>query len=341
MLYIEAPVGVGFSYSPNQADYFQTDEGTASDNYQALLNFFELFPEFKSNQFFVTGESYAGIYVPTLSKAILDGNNQGNAYINMTGFAIGNGLLDADMNSNSAIYFGYYHGLFGDDIWAGLNNNCDNGVFVPASSALCAKYGFEAQNLMYNTGVNFYDIDRECYYSSKEAETTLNSLFGDAGLHFDLTSDSKDKKEDVPCIDSDGATTWLNKLEVQQALHVNTNLTYDWTICSDVLVYKKTIPSSLYLFDELLDNYRGLIYNGDTDLACNFLGDQWAITNLNKPVVSSRQPWYVGQQVAGFCDVYDQITYTTVKGVGHMVPQWAPESALYMITQFLNDEPLA
>lgn len=52
------------------------------DNYVALQDFFDKFPEFKKNPFFVTGESYGGVYVPTLSYRIL----QGNATINMKVF---------------------------------------------------------------------------------------------------------------------------------------------------------------------------------------------------------------------------------------------------------------
>ena len=45
------------------------------DNYLALLDFFNKFPQLKTNPFFVTGESYGGVYVPTLSSRILKGNS--------------------------------------------------------------------------------------------------------------------------------------------------------------------------------------------------------------------------------------------------------------------------
>ena len=43
-------------------------------NYNALVDFFKKFSEFRTNEFFVTGISYAGVYVPTLSLHILQGN---------------------------------------------------------------------------------------------------------------------------------------------------------------------------------------------------------------------------------------------------------------------------
>merc|ERR1740117_2354384 len=70
ILYLEAPAGVGFSYSPVKADLTTGDNQTAADNLAALHAFFAKFPEFKNNDFYVAGESYGGVYVPTLSQKI-------------------------------------------------------------------------------------------------------------------------------------------------------------------------------------------------------------------------------------------------------------------------------
>jgi hypothetical protein len=61
MLYLEAPAGVGFSYSDDWKDYKTNDNITAADNHKALDAFFASFPEYASNDFFITGESYAGL----------------------------------------------------------------------------------------------------------------------------------------------------------------------------------------------------------------------------------------------------------------------------------------
>lgn len=42
------------------------------NNYLALKEFFRLFPEFSKNQLFLTGESYGGIYIPTLAERVME-----------------------------------------------------------------------------------------------------------------------------------------------------------------------------------------------------------------------------------------------------------------------------
>lgn len=69
MLYIEAPAGVGYSFCLDKYECTNfNDDNSAYDNLLALLYFFEeKFPERKHNPLYLSGESYAGIYVPYLA----------------------------------------------------------------------------------------------------------------------------------------------------------------------------------------------------------------------------------------------------------------------------------
>lgn len=61
MLFLEAPVGVGFSYTNNSQDLNKLgDQITADDSHAFLINWFKRFPNFKSHDFYLAGESYAG-----------------------------------------------------------------------------------------------------------------------------------------------------------------------------------------------------------------------------------------------------------------------------------------
>lgn len=94
LLFIETPAGVGFSYNTD-IRYEYNDTNTASDNYNALVDFFKNYTEYSTNNFFIAGESYAGKYIPDLAVLIDSGNDQNRSTkINMKGILVGNGIMD-------------------------------------------------------------------------------------------------------------------------------------------------------------------------------------------------------------------------------------------------------
>ena len=98
MLYIESPGGVGYSFinSSLEEDNIINDDITAKDNLNALLSFFKKFPEYQKKDFYISGESYSGVYIPTLSIEIINYNkNVPEDYkINLKGILVGNDLTD-------------------------------------------------------------------------------------------------------------------------------------------------------------------------------------------------------------------------------------------------------
>lgn len=73
ILFLEAPVGVGFSYTNKSSDLKELgDRVTADDSHAFLLQWFKRFPSFESHDFYITGESYAGIYYKHISLPFLE-----------------------------------------------------------------------------------------------------------------------------------------------------------------------------------------------------------------------------------------------------------------------------
>lgn len=66
IIFMESPACVGFSYDDDNVCATSDDE-TAEHNYNAMKDFFVGWPELVDNKLYITGESYAGVYVPTLS----------------------------------------------------------------------------------------------------------------------------------------------------------------------------------------------------------------------------------------------------------------------------------
>ena len=71
VLFLESPYGVGYSYTTNASYSSWNDSTTAEINVGALKEFFGRFPEYQNRPFYVTGESYGGVYVPTLVDQLL------------------------------------------------------------------------------------------------------------------------------------------------------------------------------------------------------------------------------------------------------------------------------
>jgi len=62
LLFLESPVGVGFSYTNKSSDLDNlNDVFVAEDSYSFLVNWLQRFPEYKDREFYIAGESYAGI----------------------------------------------------------------------------------------------------------------------------------------------------------------------------------------------------------------------------------------------------------------------------------------
>ena len=89
LLFLESPPGTGFSYQLNTKKYVTNDDLTAHLNYGALKSFYAKFPHLRENRFYITGESYAGRYVPQLAAEVLKRRYPAN----FRGIAIGNGYF--------------------------------------------------------------------------------------------------------------------------------------------------------------------------------------------------------------------------------------------------------
>lgn len=60
VLYIDQPVGTGFSFTKDDRGYATNQEMVADDLYEALKQFYTMFPKLLNQDLYITGESYAG-----------------------------------------------------------------------------------------------------------------------------------------------------------------------------------------------------------------------------------------------------------------------------------------
>ncbi|KAK7080658.1 hypothetical protein SK128_012961 [Halocaridina rubra] len=353
VIFLEAPACVGFSYDDNN-NCTTNDDETALSNYNALKDFFtNKFPEYLPNEFYITGESYAGIYVPTLAVNVLEGLAELN--INLQGFAVGNGVTDYDMMDNALIFFGYYHGLYGSDLWDRLVTNCcQNGdasenscFFTNSTNGACQLNVLEAFAIIYGGELNVYSLYGRCASGQSDGyQTRLNAdIAGLTGKHKSYISSlinnkfrHSNERSTPPCLNYTGLINYLDTPAVRQAIHVNVNAP-SWDVCSDTIDYTRQYNTMKEKYDYLTPRIRGLLFNGDTDMACNFMGDEWFVESLGQEVTEMRRMWYEGGDVAGFVKRFQNLDFMTVLGAGHMVPEDKPPAALKMIKSFILNTP--
>ncbi|KAK9681534.1 hypothetical protein RND81_10G009000 [Saponaria officinalis] len=326
ILFLDAPVGVGFSYSNTTSDLLSNgDKRTAQDSLKFLLEWFERFPQYKGRDFYIAGESYGGHYVPQLSQAIVRHNLKNNdKTIALKGFMVGNALTDDFHDHLGLFQFMWSAGLISDETYKLLNVFCNFDSFIHSSDK-CDQMQDVASKEMGN--IDPYSI----YTPACTANFTLAKLWKRHRIgHISEAYD--------PCTESH-SIVYFNQLEVQKALHVNPHFApAKWETCSEVVnTHWKDSPRSEHC---LINETRQFCYcSGDTDAVIPVTSTRYTIDALKLPTVKNWHAWYDGQ-VGGWTQEYKGLTFVVVRGAGHEVPLHRPKLALTMVKSFLNAESM-
>ncbi|CAH9080723.1 unnamed protein product, partial [Cuscuta europaea] len=326
LLFVESPVGVGFSFTNTSADLnVLDDEFVAQDSYNFLVNWMERFPQFKYRDFFIAGESYAGHYVPQLAKVIVDRNkdNRTYAHINLKGIIVGNPETDDFYDYKGFLEYAWSHTVISDEEYDVAKRECDfRRVY----------WSDDCNKAMSLVSTKFKEIDIYNIYAPK---CLLNDSSSGAGTNNPtLKKEGRNVKGRMkntipggysPCY-SPYAQAYFNRIDVQKAFHVNIrNQPVNWNTCSHPVFYgyNYTDFSLLPVYKKLIKSgLRIWIYSGDADGRVPVIGTRYWIEALNKH--SSHKPqwrsWFHNQQVGGRIVEYKGITLVTVRGAGHLVP---------------------
>lgn len=332
ILFLDAPVGVGFSYSNTSSDLTTNgDKRTAEDSLEFFLRWFERFPQYKGRDFYISGESYGGHYVPQLSQAIVRHNAATNTKtINLKGYMVGNALTD-DIHDHSGVFqFMWSAGLISGETYKLLNKFCDLESFVHSSDK-CNTILEIASDEMGN--IDPYSIyTPPCTAKSSATHKLLKRMM--AG-HISEAYDPCTEKHSV---------TYFNQPEVQKALHVNPQFAPSkWETCSEVVNtnWQDSPMSVLDIYRELIGSgLRIWIFSGDTDAVIPVTSTRYSIDALNLPTTKPWHAWYDDGQVAGWTQEYEGLTFVVVRGAGHEVPLHKPKVALTLVEAFLAGQSM-
>ncbi|XP_076901314.1 serine carboxypeptidase-like 42 [Bidens hawaiensis] len=341
LLFVESPAGVGWSYSNTTSDYTTGDANTARDMHIFLINWYKKFPSFKSRDLYLTGESYAGHYIPQLAIALLDHNQHSTGFkFNIKGVAIGNPLLKLDRDVPAVYEYYWSHGMISDEIGLTLMNDCNFEDYTFASphneSTACNDAITQANNIV-SEYVNNYDVILDvCYPSIVEQELRLKKTATKMSVGVDVCMSYERR-------------FYFNLPEVQRALHANrTKLPYLWSMCSDILNYNDNDGNIniLPLLKRIIKNKIPVwIFSGDQDSVVPLLGSRTLMRelahDLKFKVTVPYGAWFHQGQVGGWMTEYGNLlTFATVRGAAHMVPYAQPSRALHLFSSLVRGSRL-
>jgi carboxypeptidase D len=141
MMFVEAPVGTGFSSSSGPPP--ETEADVSANFYEFLEHFFDTFPEMRKKKLFLFGESYAGYYVPSIAHKIHTENKaEKRRKMNLEGIGLGNGWMDAKVQGPVVIDYAWWHGMIDSTTRDALHavwENCKAGVPMRQDRVLSLK----------------------------------------------------------------------------------------------------------------------------------------------------------------------------------------------------------
>ncbi|KAG7389970.1 hypothetical protein PHYPSEUDO_009228 [Phytophthora pseudosyringae] len=346
VIWLDQPTGTGFSFgSPVDTDYNETNVG--ENIYWFMQGFIQKHPEYQGREFFVTGESYGGHYVPAAAHCIWQMNKASGELpvINLQGLAIGNSL------TNAAIQYAHYQDM---------NDNRYNVTLLTAAqveqmkvdSGECIALTRECQTPPHNESLCVLGLD--CW-----AEKLVLPLSKANRNNYDIREACNNSDPDATCGDFPLLAEYLNAPAVRkylnvderapawvaenEAIHARFIADGDWAAAYDTYVAK------------LLDNdIRVLIYAGDADLMCNWVGNRaWTLAldweGKNGYNAAEERTFVAhdpllpdgGSDIdAGVVRSFENLAFVRVYDAGHMVPANQPAVSLDLIHRFVANEAL-
>ncbi|PIN19743.1 Serine carboxypeptidases (lysosomal cathepsin A) [Handroanthus impetiginosus] len=332
LLFLESPIGVGFSYSNTSGDYDNLgDDFTANDAYAFLHKWFLKFPSYRTQIFYIAGESYAGKYVPELAEIIHDKNNDPSLFIDLRGIMLGNPETYDAEDWKGMVDYAWSHAVVSDETHKTIVQSCDFYSNDPFSNSDCNS---SVQELL----SQYKEID---IYSLYTSVCMANSSLVTARSSSKMLPRMMGGYD--PCLD-DYAKSYYNRPEVQKALHVGDGISLkNWSICNMSLFYRwsDSKDSVLPIYKKLIAaGLRIWVYSGDTDGRVSVLSTRYSLRSLGLPIKRPWRPWYHQKQVGGWLQEYDGLTFATFRGAGHAVPIFKPSESLAFFRSFLAGESL-
>ncbi|KAH7926806.1 alpha beta-hydrolase [Leucogyrophana mollusca] len=327
MVYVDQPAGTGLSYTSTN-HYVHTLEEATEHVIQFLRTFYQVFPEYRSVDTYLGGESFAGQYIPYFATAILSSN----LGIPLRGAAIGNGWMDGRSQYPAYLDYAVTHGIVDENSQHYKDSKRDTDQCMDEFRRI--------------TGPEPIHVNK--------CETLTNSVLSGKGR----TVDGKRKcvniydvrlEDDYPFCgmqwppDLKNISSYLARKDVINAFHASAK-SESWVECLGRVgteLHDKQSASSITLLPGVLEKIPVLLFAGDQDFICNYMGIESMIKSMTwngergLGTVQTKS-WAVNGVPAGTWVSSRNLTYTKIFNASHMAPYDVPDVAHDMILRFMG-----
>jgi carboxypeptidase C (cathepsin A) len=315
LLTVDNPVGAGYSKTADAA-YVRSEAEVRTQFLAVLRVFFARHPEYRANPFWVTGESYAGHYVPNVALAIAANASE----IDLRGVVIGNGMFNMAVQYRDLGRLAFANGVIDERGVAEMDAR--QATCLAAIEATPAVAGEVCENATVR-------------WLFSDAPGAAGALFyydvglTDAAWFDDLTAAMGKylNRPDVRAALHAGDASWV---QADETGPVADALLRDWTVRSD-LVLEQLLERGLKVY----------LYNGVRDLSsCNHIGNLAVARGLRWSgqddfAAAPNAPWPSRTQVHAHLRGTGRLQYATLLRTGHLVPTVIPDVFEQLLHQWL------
>ncbi|XP_062177561.1 serine carboxypeptidase-like 7 [Alnus glutinosa] len=348
IIFLDAPVGTGFSYATTSQGYNVTDKIAAAQNYEFLRKWLLDHPKFMSNELYVGGDSYSGFIVPIIVQEIYNDNNVGRTpFMKLNGYLLGNPVTDQGRDANARVEYARGMALISPELYEAVKRSCHGEyVNVDPENVECLK-DVAAVTMCLEKLDPANILEPNCpLISPKSKGLGWNQAFLEQNPTDILLSLSQPPALWCRVYTYVLSYLWCNDECVQNALHIRKGTIKTWVRCNKTMsAYTSDVISAVDYHRNLTKTgYRSLIYSGDHDLSVPYVGTLGWIRSLNMTLNDAWAPWLVDGQVAGYTMDFSKnhysMTYATVKGGGHTAPEYKPKECFAMAKRWFAHYPL-
>ncbi|KAG2138521.1 Alpha/Beta hydrolase protein [Suillus clintonianus] len=353
MIFLDQPINVGYSYSEDGSTV-DSSPVAGKDVYAFMELFLTRFPEYSTQPFHLAAESYGGTYVPNIANVIYTENQQiplsptaGLIKINLASVMMGNGMTDNYVQMASIPDY-----------------LCDGPypIYDDPEGAQCAALRSKVptcQRLI--TSCRNFNSRLTCVPAALYCNSQLYAPIQQSGLNPYDARIKCDREKDGPlCYRQMGwIENYMNDPEVKAALGVNPQRKFEscnMAVNQAFMLQGDSMRNTPLLLTEMInDGVRLLVYAGNADMMCNYMGNERWVEQLDTIFLdefstATTEQWVTMRsgKVAGTVrsaggggSGAGNVTFVTVYESGHMVPFDQPEAALDMMTRWIMDIPLS